>query len=254
MRRLPLLCAVILLAGCYDSRFGKSGGNPPPEPVTTTIGELRAKYAGTTFPVTGDIVVSGRVNTSDLGGNFYRTLCIEDEGAGMEIMAGIDQLHNDFPMGCRVTLRLKGLALGESRGILQVGRKPAAGSGFATDYLGSKAALDAAVSRTGEAPQPVAPALLTIAELTPKRCGTLVRIDGLSYTPEDLTPGTWAGYKRFTDAGGAEIYTYVRNYAGFAGEEVPAGKSCSLTGILQYDDAGKGRYLLKLRDENDCMY
>lgn len=61
-------------------------------------------------------------------------------------------------------------------------------------------------------------------------------------------------YKRFTDAGGAEIYTYVRNYAGFAGEEVPAGKSCSLTGILQYDDAGKGRYLLKLRDENDCMY
>lgn len=50
------------------------------------------------------------------------------------------------------------------------------------------------------------------------------------------------------------IYTYVRNYAGFAGEEVPAGKSCSLTGILQYDDAGKGRYLLKLRDENDCMY
>lgn len=40
----------------------------------------------------------------------------------------------------------------------------------------------------------------------------------------------------------------------FAGEEVPAGKSCSLTGILQYDDAGKGRYLLKLRDENDCMY
>ena len=169
-------------------------------------------------------------------------------------MAGIDQLHNDFPPGSRITLRLKGLALGESRGILQVGRKPAAGSGFATDYLGSKAALDAAASRTGEAPQPVAPALLTIAELTPKRCGTLVRIDGLSYTPEDLTPGTWAGYKRFTDAGGAEIYTYVRNYAGFAGEEVPAGKSCSLTGILQYDDAGKGRYLLKLRDENDCMY
>ena len=41
-------------------------------------------------------------------------------------MAGIDHLHNDFPPGSRVTLRLKGLALGESRGILQVGRKPAA--------------------------------------------------------------------------------------------------------------------------------
>lgn len=254
MRRLPLLCAFLLLTGCYDSRFGERSGGEEPEPATATIAQLRQLYAGTTVVIATDVVVSGRVNTSDAEENFYRTFCVEEDGAGLEVMAGIDHLHNDFPPGSRVTLRLKGLALGESRGILQVGRKPAAGSGFATDYLGSKAALDAAVSRTGEAPQPVAPALLTIAELTPKRCGTLVRIDGLSYTPEDLTPGTWAGYKRFTDAGGAEIYTYVRNYAGFAGEEVPAGKSCSLTGILQYDDAGKGRYLLKLRDENDCMY
>ncbi|WP_295961021.1 DUF5689 domain-containing protein [uncultured Alistipes sp.] len=253
MRCLPLLCAVILLAGCYDSRFGKSGGNPPPEPVTTTIGELRAKYAGTTFPVTGDIVVSGRVNTSDLGGNFYRTLCIEDEGAGLEIMAGIDQLHNDFPMGCRVTLRLKGLALGESRGILQAGRTPAAGSGFVTDYIGSKPALDAALTRNGEQLHPLVPTLLTIRELTPERCGTLVRIEALRYTPEDLTPGTWTGYKRFTDDDGAEIHTYVRNYARFAGDEVPVGR-CTLTGILQYDDAGDGRYILKLRDENDCTH
>lgn len=253
MRCLPLLCAVILLAGCYDSRFGKSGGNPPLEPVTTTIGELRAKYAGTTFPVTGDIVVSGRVNTSDLGGNFYRTLCIEDEGAGLEIMAGIDQLHNDFPMGCRVTLRLKGLALGESRGILQAGRTPAAGSGFVTDYIGSKPALDAALTRNGEQLHLLVPTLLTIRELTPERCGTLVRLEALRYSPEDLTPGTWTGYKRFTDDDGAEIHTYVRNYARFAGDEVPVGR-CTLTGILQYDDAGDGRYILKLRDENDCTH
>ena len=200
MRRLPLLCAFLLLTGCYDSRFGERSGGEEPEPATATIAQLRQLYAGTTFVIATDVVVSGRVNTSDAEENFYRTFCVEEDGAGLEVMAGIDQLHNDFPPGSRVTLRLKGLALGESRGILQVGRKPAAGSGFATDYLGSKAALDAAVSRTGEAPQPVAPALLTIAELTPKRCGTLVRIDGLSYTPEDLTPGTWAGYKRFTDA------------------------------------------------------
>lgn len=254
MRRLPLLCALLLATGCYDSRFGERRGGAETEPTTATIGQLRELYAGTTILITSDVVVSGRVNSSDADENFYRTFCIEEDGAGLEVMAGIDHLHNDFPEGTLITLRLKGLALGESHGILQAGRKPAAGSGFATDYLGSKAALDAAVTRIDKAPQPLTPALLTIAELTPKRCGTLVRIDGLSYTPEDLTPGTWAGYKRFTDAGGAEIYTYVRNYAGFAGEEVPTGKSCSLTGILQYDDTGKGRYLLKIRNENDCMY
>lgn len=257
MRRLTPLCALLLLVlptGCYDSRFGERSDGAEPQPVTATIRQLRELYAGTTFVITSDVVVSGRVNSSDAEENFYRTFCIEDDEAGLEVMVGIDHLHNDFPPGSRITLRLKGLALGESHGVLQAGRKPAAGSGFATDYLGSKAALDAAVSRIDEAPQPISPALLTIEELSPKRCGTLVRIDHLSYTPEDLTPGTWAGNKRFTDAGGAEIYTYVRNYAGFAGEEVPVGKSCSLTGILQYDDTGKGRYLLKLRDERDCLY
>lgn len=205
MRLLPLLCVALLAAGCYDSRFGERGDDATPEPVTATIRQLREKFAGTTFPVTGDIVVSGRVTTSDYDENFYRTFCIEEDGAGIEVMAGIDHLHNDFPEGCQVTLRLRGLALGESHGVLQAGRMPAAGSGFATDYIGSKAALDAAVTRNGEALEPIAPTLLSPGELTPERCGTLVRIGALSYTPEDLTPGTWAGYKRFTDDTGAAV-------------------------------------------------
>lgn len=195
--------------------------------------------------------MSGRVTTSDYDENFYRTFCIEEDGAGIEVMAGIDHLHNDFPEGCHVTLRLRGLALGESHGVLQAGRMPAAGSGFTTDYIGSKAALDAAVTRNGEALEPIAPTLLSPGELTPERCGTLVRIGALGYTPEDLTPGTWAGYKRFTDDTGAAVYTYVRSYARFADDEVPVGR-CTLTGILQYDATGEGRYILKLRDENDC--
>lgn len=124
MRRLPLLCAFLLLTGCYDSRFGERSGGEEPEPATATIAQLRQLYAGTTFVIATDVVVSGRVNTSDAEENFYRTFCVEEDGAGLEVMAGIDQLHNDFPPGSRITLRLKGLALGESRGILQVGRKP----------------------------------------------------------------------------------------------------------------------------------
>ena len=78
-------------------------------------------------------------------------------------------------------------------------------------------------------------------------------IDGVRYTPEDLSAATWVGYKRFTDADGNAVYTYVRRYARFADAEVPAG-TVSLTGILQYDAAGDGRYILKLRDENDCTH
>ena len=196
-------------------------------------------------------MVAGTVTTSDRAENFYRTLCIEADEAGLEVMAGIDHLHNDFPVGSRVTLRLKGLTVAESRGVLQVGRPPAAGSGYATDYIGSQPALAAALVRSGEVLHSPMPALRRISELTPARCGTLVRIDGLRYTPEDLSAATWSGYKCFADSDGNTVYTYVRTYARFADTDVPAG-TVSLTGILQYDAAGDGRYILKLRDEGDC--
>ena len=117
----------------------------------------------------------------------------------------------------------------------------------------AEAALGSVLVRSGEALAAPSPAPLAIPALTESRCGTLVRIDGVRYTPEDLSAATWAGYKRFTDADGNAVYTYVRRYARFADAEVPAG-TVSLTGILQYDAAGDGRYILKLRDENDCTH
>lgn len=251
-RRIAVAFAALLTAGCYDSRFGEPDGGASGEPATETIAALWALYAGTPFTVTGDIVVAGRVTTSDRAENFYRTLCIEDNEAGLEVMAGIDHLHNDFPDGCRVTLRLKGLTVAESRGVLQVGRPPAAGSGYATDYIGSQPALAAVLVRSGESLNTLSPALRRIPELTPALCGTLIRLDGLRYTPEDLSASTWSGYKRFADSDDNTVYTYVRPYARFADADVPAG-TVSLTGILQYDAAGDGRYILKPRDESDCQ-
>lgn len=253
MLRGTIFTAAILLAGCYDSSFGtpEGNGNGTPPAANTTLAELRGLYAGQTFRIQTDVIVTGIVSTHDQSENFYRTFCITQDGAGMEIMAGVDHLHNTYPIGCRVTLRLKGLALGESRGVLQLGRMPKPGSGYATDYIGSKAALDACIIRHDDALAAPQPAVRRIPELTPGLCGTLVRVESLRYTPEDLTPGSWAGYKRFTDSGGAEIFTFVREYASFAPESVPDGL-ISLSGILQYDPAGDGRYILKLRDETDC--
>ena len=202
-RPIPFFGAVaaLLLTGCYDSRFGEPDDDGEGKPATETIAALRDRYAGTPFTVTGDIVVTGRVASCDRAENFYRTLCICDAEAGLEVMAGIDHL----------------------------------------------------LVRSGEALAAPSPAPLAIPALTESRCGTLVRIDGVRYTPEDLSAATWAGYKRFTDADGNAVYTYVRRYARFADAEVPAG-TVSLTGILQYDAAGDGRYILKLRDENDCTH
>lgn len=251
-----LLCGAVLsllAAGCYDDA-GTPATTIGTPPATTTLAELRRLYAGRTFRIESDVFVRGRVVTSDRAGNFYRTLVIEEEGAAAELMAGIDGLHNVYPEGCELTVGLRDLALGENNGVLQIGRLPEAGSGYATDYIGSRAALDGHVFR-GDTYAAFRPAVYAVGELKSEMAGRLVRIDGLRYTPETVEEATWAGYKRFTDADGNIIRTYTRPYADFANRAIP---ECEvlLAGILQYTAGTDGapRYLLKLRDETDCWY
>lgn len=257
-RFVPMAAAIAALAvvtatGCYDRGFRAPEPAQAGVSVNETIAGLKERFLGTPFVVENDITVAGVVTSSDQAQNFYRSICIEENGAALEIMAGIDRLHNDFPIGCRVALRLEGLTVAESRGVLQVGKAPEPGSGYDTDYIGSKAELDRILTRMSEALQTPVPATMEIPELTVGRCGTLVRIEGLHYDPEELTEASWSGYKRFSDSEGNTLYTYVRNYAAFADNDVPTG-DVVLVGILQYDDAGEGRFLLKIRDESDCIH
>ncbi len=249
IRPILLLTAALLCGSCYDSSFGRAEERPTDEAATVTIRHLCETVLDETVRITGDLVCTGIVTTSDREENFYRSLCIEQDGAAVEIMAGVDRLYNDYPIGCRVTVRLRGLALGRSRGVVQIGRYPTAGSGYATDYLASQPALDAAVTRHGTERVEVRPATLRYDQLTPESCGRLVRMDYLEFRPDDPElPATWSGNRLFTDTAGNEIRTYVRTYARFADRTITPG-FYAITGILQRDDAG--HYLLKPRDEAD---
>lgn len=243
-----LLTALPLANGCYDSHFGQAGEAPGEGSPNASLADIRARFTGQPVVVEGDIRVAGRVTTSDRAGNFYRTLCIEDAGAALEVMVGLDHLHNDYPPGSLLLVRLRGLTLGEQFGVLQAGSPAEPGSGYATGFLGSKAAADAVVVRLGGGVPPEA-AATTIPELAPSMCGTLVRIPDVGLFGEEAAV-TWAGYHRFADAEGNLIRTYVRTYADFAGTPIPEGRG-SLTGILQQDGTAADRYILKLRDETD---
>lgn len=185
-RLLPaLLLSVLPLAnGCYDSHFGQTGEAPGEGSPNASLADIRARFTGQPVVVEGDIRVAGRVTTSDRAGNFYRTLCIEDAGAALEVMVGLDHLHNDYPPGSLLLVRLRGLTLGEQFGVLQAGGPAEPGSGYATGFLGSKAAADAAVVRLDGGVPPEA-AATTIPELAPSMCGTLVRIPDVELFGEE---------------------------------------------------------------------
>ncbi len=245
--------AALLLAACHDGPFSEPAPAVPFVPATTTIAEIRHLTGGASTTVTGDLVVSGIVTTSDCRYNFYHTLCVESDGAALEVMAAVDRLHVDYPVGCRVAVLLKGLTVGYYRGVLQVGTKPDVGSFYPTGYLASPAVVAAHLVRADETLSPVQPTRRMIGHLTPDWCGTLVRIDGLSFVPEADSENRWAGVHRFCDNAGNAVYSYVRTGADFADAAIPS-ERCSLVGILQYEERSGGRYLIKLRDENDCIH
>lgn len=203
-----LLVTLLSAGGCYDSHFSEAAGGAAAGEGNTPLSELRARYTGSPTPVEEDIRVVGYVTTSDRAGNFYRTLCIEQAGAALEVMVGLDHLHNDYPPGSRLMVRLRGLTLGLQYGVLQAGTRAEPGSGYATGYLGSRPAADAAIVRL-DGGQSVEPTLLHISELTPERCGTLVRIEALQLRPDDGEPApeTWSGYHTFADASGRTLCT-----------------------------------------------
>lgn len=113
-----LLATLLSAGGCYDSHFSEAAGGAAAGEGNTPLSELRARYTGSPTLVEEDIRVVGYVTTSDRAGNFYRTLCIEQAGAALEVMVGLDHLHNDYPPGSRLMVRLRGLTLGLQYGVL----------------------------------------------------------------------------------------------------------------------------------------
>lgn len=263
-----VVIAAVLLCGCYNSA-------DMPERVPTTIvanatlTELRGLWRGATFEVDKPMIVGGYVTSTDSAGNFYRTLTISDGVGAAEIMAGMRDLHNTYPIGSYLYVKLDGCAVGVERGVLQIGLMPASYSSYAVDYFYSRVMLDRHIVQSGRRVD-VPVAKVGIDALERGMCGMLVRVEGLKVVSdlptEDVSgsafeqgedvivPATWSGYRAFADELGRTIYVYTSEYATFATAEVPTA-TCTITGILQYGKvsgvAGEW-YCLKMRTKDDC--
>lgn len=248
-----LLGAALWGGGCSKGYDPEPPAVPPQPAPTLTLEALHTLYNDEAVLIREPMVVTGLVTSSDEAENFYRSLIIEEEGAAIEIRAGVDGLHNRYPVGCRVYLALEGLCMERSRGVLQVG-PPAAGSDFtAVGSFYSQALLDRFLFRGEREALYVRPTLWLIPELDEKLCGTLVLIPHLHYEPLEPEPGVWSGYRRFVDREGDVLYTYTSPYARFADRPLPDGET-ALRGILQYEEQGAyAGFVIKLRDENDNL-
>ena len=260
-RCILIICAAVLLCGCYNSTKLPDDADLDLNP-NMSIAELRDMWHGKSFAIDDYYVVGGRVTSSDVAGNFYQTFTITDGERAVEIMAGMRDLHNSYPLGCYVSVLLDGCAVGVERGVLQIGLMPASYSSYAVDYFYSRAVIDKYVVRRGDVAE-MSARTLDFESLDESLCGMLVRIEGLRYLPETpetpetptAEPAIWSGYRAFADAEGNVVYIYTSDYANFATDEVPT-VTCDITGILQYGEVGgvSGEcFILKMRSKDDCV-
>ena len=284
LRAALIAAAAMLAAGCYDSFEAPADKAAEAENADITIADLVAMYRGSTVEISENLVISGRVTSSDRAGNFYRSLMVEqvpaaageavvgktgaaaesvgERVAAVEIRVALTEMHNIWPVGCGVTVRLQGLAMGESMGVKCIGLPAAEYSYNPVEYIGSRVEADRIIART-HGPEPFGIPNLYAPMLERQMCGRIVRVVALvpsesgGAAEEGAEVRRWGGINLFEDdEDGTRIAVMVSDYADFASHAVREGR-VAVTGILQYgrpEGADEDMFILKPRDEGDILY
>lgn len=256
-----LVTPLTTLVGCYNSADKPVITDDLPAP-NATVALLRSEILGTRpCLIAENVVIVGRIISSDDDSNFYRSIVVDDGTGAIEVMMGVSPLAADYPEGLNVALRLKGCYVGYLRGVVVVGTKAPEYESMDIGYLASNEAIDRVVVRGGSV-DVVEPRTMNIASLTRDECGRLVRIEGLALEAstsidtlqsETLYDACWRGYAMFRDEAGDSVAVYTRDYARYAEELIPH-DTLSLTGVVQWAryDGGEECYQLKMRYGSDC--
>lgn len=228
--------------------------------ASMTIDELGDIVGDYPLRIDWPVIIKGCVVSSDIASNFHKTFVINDDGGGVEIMAGIYDLANIYPEGQCVVVDLEGCTVARHYGVLQVGLESEAYSGFDVDYFASRVLLDKHVTRI-DANSMVDPLCLAIDEMSLDLCGRLVCVKGLHMVTEEYLEGwqvnpdgKWSGYNVFRDADGNNLAVYTSEYANYSDRRVPTA-DVQIVGVLQYGAvAGEDMFMLKMRYEEDCTH
>lgn len=235
-----LLSVLLLFGGCYDkgSDGDKDVGEAPAIPVVNaSLATLRNLASGGCYEIDYDLVCAGRVTTSTREGNFYRTLYIEDESGGVELLLGLYDTDTLYPEGLYVVLQLNGMAVDIENEVVRVGLPPASYDDSPRE-MESKVVIDRHLFRSDSVVE-IKPTECVVDGLHVGLCGRFVSVAGLRYAPPvEVERTTLSGKCPFANNEGNMIYSSVSEYASFATEPIPDGE-VTICGVLSYEYVGE---------------
>ena len=197
-------------------------------------------------------IVDGIVVSTDEGGNFYKTMVIQDETGAIELQLDINGLFNLYPIGQRVIIDCRGLIVGDYNRYYQIGweyRKYSIGRINALHF-------DRYIHKDGlpslsNLPEPLLGTQIDFNSLND--VGKLVKLENCQF--DQSSWGKPLAYNEFVTEhkirgpGIDSIIVRTSNYARFRSMKVPSEK-VTLYGILTiYNET----YQLMLRSKSDII-
>ena len=257
---LSALLAALLVAGfsaCVKTEFDE----PPSTPITvditpnTTIADLKKLHVTPEGfdPIADDLIITGEVIMDDRSGNYYKTIVIQDSTGGIEVKFNDGFLFNQFPIGRQIYIKCKGLLLTDYSGLTQLIGSTLEEDGVLSSVGLTEAQVITNVVKGNYAATPVAPRVVSLAELNESMISTLIQLDDVQFVKAD-TGKTWADAvtknsvnRKVESCNGLTTLVRTSGYADFAAQKVPGGKG-SLVGVLGvYNDD----FQLYIRNPND---
>ncbi|MBM3412835.1 MAG: hypothetical protein FJY19_05590 [Bacteroidetes bacterium] len=253
---------VFSVVACKKSYDQPAHEGEPGIVATISIKDLKTRYtSGAAIGITDDHVIEGVVACDDRSGNYYQQIAVQDATGGILLRLGSANLFNNYPVGRKLFIKVKGLYLGQYNGTLQLG------GGVDSAYLSQGGVTLLAYNLfdehliKGALNQPIVPLEVSATQLTTtlqdRYISTLIRLKDMEFAVTDTG-------KSFADAGQSgnriiqgcsapsanRITLRTSNYSNFAEVKVPAGNG-SIVGIYSY--FGSTRQLT-IRDTADVRF
>ncbi len=254
-----LLIFLLILDSCIKSRDFE-----PLDPACNddlianiSFSEVQKLYDGETIQIQDDWIIEGYIVSSDVVGNFFGVLHFQDKPVNptqaFQIEIDLRDSHLFFAIGDKILIKMKGLYLGKSKEVYKLGGVFLSFGNTSVGRLPTNAVFEH-IYVSCEERQMVLPTSVNLSELPANIAGTLVQIDNVEFSQDDLGLSFAEEREETTrlliDCNDYEIEIRNSGFSDFQADVVPAG-SGSIIGLLIKEN---NDFYIQIRDLDDIDF
>lgn len=259
-----LMCIVALMALCLLMACVKDKDFKVPESncssdlsANITMTALKALYVDEILQIQEDWVIEGYVVSSDVAGNFFGTLHMQDHPtnptSGLQLEIDLRDSHLFYEVESKVFLKTKGLYMGMSKGVVKLG---GIFSAFGNPSVGRlpAAIVGQHLFSSCDPMQPLESTKTTIDELDDSMLSTLIQLNNMEFLLDQV--GQVFAVKEeetvrtLTNCEDLELELLNSGYSDFQASLLPEGNG-TIIGVLTKDNRD---YQLVIRDVSDIAF